>query len=160
MTKTTKLNDKQRRFVEEYVKDSNATQAAIRAGYSAKAAGAIGHRLIKKAEIRGLIDERLSKIDQASAQQCIIDRSFVLQHWKKVVEVGSILVPKEGFSGQVKDIEGNPVFKLADANSVNVALNNIAKHLRMYDVDPSSDKEDDGSGVLLAPQVAAKDEWK
>lgn len=36
MAKTAKLTEKQQRFVEEYLIDLNATQAAIRAGYSAK----------------------------------------------------------------------------------------------------------------------------
>ena len=38
MAKTAKLTEKQQRFVEEYLIDLNATQAAIRAGYSAKTA--------------------------------------------------------------------------------------------------------------------------
>lgn len=38
-----KLNHRQQRFVDEYVADPNATQAAIRAGYSARTARAIGH---------------------------------------------------------------------------------------------------------------------
>lgn len=45
------LNDKQRRFVEEYLVDLNATQAAIRAGYSEKTAGAVGFENLKKPEI-------------------------------------------------------------------------------------------------------------
>ena len=45
------LNDRQRRFVEEYVIDGNATQAAIRAGYSAKTAYSIGSRLLKNVEV-------------------------------------------------------------------------------------------------------------
>lgn len=46
-----KLTPKQERFVNEYLKDLNATQAAIRAGYSPKTAGSIGHELLKKPEI-------------------------------------------------------------------------------------------------------------
>ena len=45
------LTDKQQRFVEEYLVDLNATQAAIRAGYSERSAGQIGHDLLKKHEI-------------------------------------------------------------------------------------------------------------
>ena len=47
-----KLTAKQRRFVEEYLIDLNATQAAIRAGYSPATAGAIGSENLKKPEIR------------------------------------------------------------------------------------------------------------
>lgn len=55
------LNAKQRRFVEEYLSDLNATQAAIRAGYSAKTAGAMGFALLKKLEIANAIQEAMQK---------------------------------------------------------------------------------------------------
>ena len=44
------LNDKQRRFVNEYLIDLNATQAAIRAGYSQKTAYSHGERLLKNVD--------------------------------------------------------------------------------------------------------------
>ncbi|MGB4967049.1 MAG: terminase small subunit [Candidatus Saccharimonadales bacterium] len=49
------MNVKQARFVEEYLIDLNATQAAIRAGYSAKTAYAIGNKLLKETEIKETI---------------------------------------------------------------------------------------------------------
>lgn len=49
------LTEKQQRFVEEYLVDLNATQAAIRAGYSQKTAGAVGHENLKKPEIQSEI---------------------------------------------------------------------------------------------------------
>lgn len=49
------LNDKQKRFALEYLKDLNATQAAIRAGYSKKTAGQQGDRLLKNAQISQLV---------------------------------------------------------------------------------------------------------
>lgn len=49
MAKITKKNEV---FCEEYLIDLNATQAAIRAGYSPNAAGSIGSELLKKPEIR------------------------------------------------------------------------------------------------------------
>jgi len=45
------LTAKQRRFVEEYLIDLNATQAAIRAGYAAKTANREGSRLLSKVDI-------------------------------------------------------------------------------------------------------------
>ena len=45
------LTNKQQRFVEEYSVDSNATQAAIRAGYSQKTAAAIGEENLRKPDI-------------------------------------------------------------------------------------------------------------
>lgn len=51
------LNDKQERFCREYVIDLNATQAAIRAGYSEKTAGQQGEQHLKKLEIQNRIAE-------------------------------------------------------------------------------------------------------
>ncbi|WP_417733110.1 terminase small subunit [Rosistilla oblonga] len=56
-----KLTPKQQRFVEEYLVDLNVTQAAIRAGYSEKTAYAIGHKLLKNAEIQEATKEAINK---------------------------------------------------------------------------------------------------
>ena len=48
-------------FVEEYIIDLNATQAAIRAGYSKKTAGQIGEQNLKKLEIQQAINEKLAE---------------------------------------------------------------------------------------------------
>lgn len=55
------LNPRQARFVDEYMIDLNATQAAIRAGYSAKTAGQIGFKLLKEAQIAVAIAEKQGK---------------------------------------------------------------------------------------------------
>lgn len=51
------LNEKQLRFCEEYIVDFNATQAAIRAGYSDKSAYSQAHDLLKKHEVQERIAE-------------------------------------------------------------------------------------------------------
>lgn len=58
MAKSSPLNDKQRRFVGEYHVDHNATQAAIRAGYSAKTAKQIGARLLTNVDVAFALAER------------------------------------------------------------------------------------------------------
>lgn len=60
--KKKKLTLKQARFCDEYLIDLNATQAAIRAGYSAKTAYSIGGELLKKPEIQALIQNQLELI--------------------------------------------------------------------------------------------------
>ena len=55
-----KLTAKQQRFVDEYLIDLNATQAAIRAGYSEKTAGQIGEQNLKKLEIQNTLTERMA----------------------------------------------------------------------------------------------------
>lgn len=56
-----KLTAKQQRFVEEYLIDLNATQAAIRAGYSVKNAGKIGPELLGKTRIKNAIDKAMAE---------------------------------------------------------------------------------------------------
>ena len=58
-----RMTDKQARFCEEYMIDLNATQAAIRAGYSVESAGSIGSELLKKPEIRARIDRAVRATD-------------------------------------------------------------------------------------------------
>ena len=54
------MTPKQAAFVDEYLIDLNATQAAIRAGYSAKTAGVVGHENLKKPEIAELLSSRMA----------------------------------------------------------------------------------------------------
>ena len=53
------LTKKQERFVEEYLVDLNATQAAIRAGYSEKTAEAIGYENLRKPQIQAVIQKAM-----------------------------------------------------------------------------------------------------
>lgn len=55
------LTNKQRVFIDEYLRDFNATQAAIRAGYSEKTARAIGHENLTKPDIATEIQQRLDE---------------------------------------------------------------------------------------------------
>lgn len=61
MAKTAKLTEKQQRFVEEYLIDLNATQAAIRAGYSAKTANEQGCQNLAKLSIQQAIAEKMAE---------------------------------------------------------------------------------------------------
>ena len=65
------LKDKQARFVEEYLIDSNATQAAIRAGYSEKSAYSIAGENMKKPEIANAI--KAGQKDIAKRNELTID---------------------------------------------------------------------------------------
>lgn len=56
------LTPKQARFVAEYLVDLNATQAAIRAGYSAKTAEQQGSRLLRNVQVRKEVDRRQGKL--------------------------------------------------------------------------------------------------
>ena len=58
------LTPKKRLFAEEYLIDLNATQAALRAGYSEKTAYSLGQRLLKDVEVQGLIAEAQAAREQ------------------------------------------------------------------------------------------------
>ena len=57
------LSPKQRRFVAEYLKDQNATQAAIRAGFSKKTAKSQASQLLAHSAIKKIIEQKLQKFD-------------------------------------------------------------------------------------------------
>lgn len=56
-----KLTEKQQRFVDEYLIDLNATQAAIRAGYSAKTADVQGARMLGIVKVQQRISEAMAE---------------------------------------------------------------------------------------------------
>lgn len=64
------LTNKQKVFVEEYLHDFNATQAAIRAGYSEKTAYSIGWENLRKPEILEIVEKRLQE-KQMSADEAL-----------------------------------------------------------------------------------------
>ncbi|MGL4588424.1 MAG: terminase small subunit [Acinetobacter ursingii] len=76
----TKLTAKQQRFVEEYLIDLNATQAAIRAGYSEKTANEIGAENLAKPSIAKAIQDALKE----RSERVQIDADYVL---KRLVEI-------------------------------------------------------------------------
>lgn len=57
----TKLTDKQKKFIDEYLVDLNATQAAIRAGYKEKAAYRTGAENLRKPQIQEEIQKRMEE---------------------------------------------------------------------------------------------------
>lgn len=59
---------KQQRFIEEYTVDWNATQAAIRAGYSEKTADKIGSENLGKPDIKAAIDQRIKALTLTADQ--------------------------------------------------------------------------------------------
>ncbi|QMV32493.1 terminase small subunit [Ralstonia phage Claudette] len=78
------LSPRQERFVEEYLKDSNATQAAIRAGYSPgkdnKAAQVQANRLLSYASVIRAIEERRAKL----AKKFELTRERLLEEYCKL----------------------------------------------------------------------------
>ena len=59
------LNDKQKRFVDEYIIDLNATQAAIRAGYSERSARNTASRMMANDNISEAISKRMKEKEKS-----------------------------------------------------------------------------------------------
>jgi phage terminase small subunit len=74
------LKEKQRRFCEEYLKDLNGTQAAIRAGYSPKTANEQSSRLLANVNIQSYIQSRQKQLQEATG----ITQERVLQEYARI----------------------------------------------------------------------------
>ena len=76
------MTEKQKRFCDEYLIDYNATQAAIRAGYSPKTAYSIGDENLKKPELKSYLEaeqEKLHNAKTADAQEVMEYLTAVLR---------------------------------------------------------------------------------
>lgn len=81
MKKKDKLTLKQKRFADEYIISGNATQSAIKAGYSKKTAGVIAVENLEKPNIKAYIDKRLKELDD----KAIAKQEEVLQYLTAVM---------------------------------------------------------------------------
>lgn len=75
-----KLTSKQLRFIQEFTIDHNATQAAIRAGYSPKTAGAIGAENLRKPQI----DAEIKRLESETVQKLEITRDRIVQELAEI----------------------------------------------------------------------------
>lgn len=75
------MTKKQKRFADEYLIDCNATQAAIRAGYSEKTARVTAAKMLTNANIRTYIDEQLAKMHDEN----IADAEEVMKYLTSVL---------------------------------------------------------------------------
>ena len=76
-----KMTAKQQRFCDEYLIDLNATQAAIRAGYSEKTANVIGAENLSKPNIKEYIEKRMAEKES----ELIADQDEVLKYLTAVM---------------------------------------------------------------------------
>lgn len=91
-----KLTKKQQLFIDEYLIDLNATQAAIRAGYSPESAYSIGEENLKKPEIKSEIDKALA----VRSRRTGVNQDRVVQ------ELGGIAFdPEEKTTDKLKALE-------------------------------------------------------
>lgn len=171
---TDTLTAKQALFVEEYLVDLNATQAAIRAGYSEKTADVIGCENLGKPNIQSAIQGAMA----ARSERTNITQDRVLQELarlgfsdlrKTMTEGGALLDPQDWdddtaasisaievvttYTGET-DEDGRKVpeytrkIKTWDKNA---ALEKLAKHLGMYAPEKREHTSPDGSMTPQSP---------
>lgn len=111
------LNPKQHRFVDEYLCDLNATQAAIRAGYSEKTAASQGERLLRNVEIQTALQERM----KAREQRTEITQDRVLT---ELAKIGFFDVRKlfhgDGSPKSIADLDDATAAAVAGLDVVNI----------------------------------------
>ncbi|ATW45290.1 terminase small subunit [Glaesserella parasuis] len=126
-----KLTDKQQRFVEEYLIDLNATQAAIRAGYSADTARQIGAENLSKLVIQEAIQDAQNK----RAARVNVTQDDVL---KGLLEIISMSTGKQKITEtELSKVDGSivpmDVEKVCfEPHAANKALELLGKHLGMF----------------------------
>lgn len=93
------LTLKQKKFADEYIVSGNATESAIKAGYSKKTANRIGSENLSKLDIKNYIDERLAQLESEK----IADQQEVLKYLSAVMrgEMTEQTLKSVGESGQV-----------------------------------------------------------
>jgi phage terminase small subunit len=146
------LSEKHQRFVEEYLIDLNATQAAIRAGYSEKTAYAQGSALLKHVEVK----KAISAAKKARAERMAISQDRVLLELariayfdiRKTVDKNGAPIPIEQLdddtAAAIGGIDVLEQFEMMDGERVpvgllkkykvfdkNTALANAMRHLGM-----------------------------
>lgn len=116
------LTQKQQAFVREYLVDLNATQAAIRAGYSANTAAVIGHENLRKPQISIAVESALA----AREQRTEITQDYVLTGIRETVERCRQTVP-------VFDALGNETGEYTfQAAAALKGYEMLGKHLKLF----------------------------
>ena len=127
-----KLTAKQSRFVEEYLIDLNATQAAIRAGYSEKTAKQIGSRLLTNVDVQAAVSEG----QEARAERTEITQDYVLTTIHSTIERCRQAEPVFYKNGdpvmcETEDGEVVPAYTF-QANAALKGCELLGKHLGMF----------------------------
>ncbi len=142
-----KLTEKQRRFVDEYLIDLNATQAAIRAGYSVKTANEQGARLLANVSIQSEISRNMAERSRRTgvnqdrvvmelAKIAFVNAADVIDSDDATIKAGATADDTAAIqSVKVKVIptkEGEGVEREIRLNDKLKALELLGKHLGMW----------------------------
>lgn len=168
------LSPKQRRFIAEFLKDQNGTQAAIRAGYSKKTANEQAAQLLAKLSIRTAVDAALAEIKKKAGltAERILNALLTIAECdfrKAFKDDGELKAPKDmpdDVAAAISSIDTDELFEGVGRDRTRVgetkkikfwdkvkALELLGKHLKLFDA------EDDGNqraGSIVFNMVPAK----
>ena len=134
-----RLTDRQKRFIEAYLVDTNATAAAISAGYSKKSARYQSTMLLQNPRIL----EEIRKAQQARSARVNITADDVAIRLFEVFKACASLVPCIDALGEnIIDKDGKIAYKPVDANAAVSAADKLFKHLGGYEKDNQQSKLD------------------
>ncbi len=158
-----RLTDKQKRFVDEYLIDLNATQAAIRAGYAPGSARQHACRLLSRDNVKkavALAMEKRQARTELSADEVIGDLRELrdICMGRKPVKIMTIVKNAREGTAEPVEVEGM-MFEPASASRV---LELLGKHIGMFTdrMDMTSNGQTLQSGVLVVPAVMSEEEWQ
>lgn len=179
-----KLTAKQQRFVEEYLIDLNATQAAIRAGYSKKTAEQQASRLLSNVKVQTAIQSAMNArskrteitadnvlqeiaklgfsnmLDYVSVQDnglACVDLSTMDRDQAAAITELTITTRKEyDKETETSDMVETVKFKLADKG---VNLERLGKHLKLF-TDNINHSGDVKHNVMLVPSCSSVEDWE
>ena len=157
-TKKKKLTPKQQKFVNEFLIDMNGTQAAIRAGFSAKRADAIAYNLLRKTEIQEAIKLRrndLARKTEVTQERIVLEMSRLafMDIRNLFNDDGSPVPIKQLSDAAAACISGIQVVSIGNADvgighvmkyrmpDKNRALENLAKILGFMDKEKNKDQD-------------------
>ncbi|HFH4105324.1 terminase small subunit [Pseudomonas aeruginosa] len=94
------LTKKQRLFVDEYLLDLNATQAAIRAGYSTRRATEIGYQLLQRPEVAQAIQAAMAE----RSKRTEVEADYVIRRLREIDEMDVLdILEDDGSFRSIRD---------------------------------------------------------
>ena len=174
-----KINAKQRVFVDEYLIDLNATQAAIRAGYSSKRASEIAYQLLQRTTVQEYLEVR--RVDRVARTEITQDKVLAelakigFADIRKLVKWGEGIAVADPESGAIEIVNGISLIgsdQIDDATAASIsevsqtnqglkvkmhdkraALVDIGKHLGMFKEKLELTGKDGGPVEMVAPKL-------
>lgn len=153
------MTEKQKRFVEEYLIDLNAKQAAIRAGYSVKNADKIGSELLGKTRVQQAVSEAIAERSRRTGvnQDRVVRElaRIAFSNFSDIVDPDTARIREDATEDDLACIQSIKIkpnefgtereVRLFDKRA---ALVDLGKHLGMWNKDAGGEPGEDGVTIV------------